>query len=180
MLRHVYKRASCNGGQNAVRLRRHKLSILCNKDKVCASCLFHLCSCLRIQIHIFRKSFIVRRHDGVQAHRIVQSSLDMARAMRRSSVKIADLDRQGFCAAFKIRSHRRYKDPEHILICRFHTDHRVNSHHVGADIERCAGTEGRYISGVCLHRLHHRIHKFIFRKYRHLQSFCGIRHSRCV
>ena len=74
----------------------------------------------------------------MKAHRIVQARLDMSRAVRRRAVKIAHLDRDRLYASLKVRTYRRGKHSELVLVRRLHADYRGDTEHIRSDIEGCA------------------------------------------
>ena len=87
-----------------------------------------------IQIDILGEAFLMRRHDGMQAHRVVQAGFDVACAARGCAVEIADLHADRLCAALEIRADRRRKDTELIVVRGLHADDRADAECVGTDI----------------------------------------------
>ena len=158
-------------------MRRHDLIVLCHKDKVGSAGFLHFRAGRGIQIHIFIKSVCMGSHNGMQAHGIVQSRLDVAGPVRRRAVKVGYADSDRLCAALEIRTYRRRKYAELIFISRLHADNRVNTEHVRPDIKRRAGAVRRNIRRIRLHRLHDRIHKAVLRKCRHFKPFRRIHHA---
>ena len=71
-----------------------------------------------IQVHILIKALLMRIHDGMKAHGIVQTCLDMAGSVGCCTVKVTDTDGNGLYTALEIRAYRRTEAAELIRICR--------------------------------------------------------------
>ena len=113
----------------------------------------------------------------MQAHRIIQTRFDIACAARRRTVKVRNLDVNRLCAALEVRSHRRDKNAELIVLRRLHTDDRADAEHIRTDIQRSAAAIRRNPGLVAGDHLLHRLDKFILRVRRHLKAQRGIVHS---
>ena len=96
---------------------------------------------------------------------------------RRGAVKIRHTDCQRLDTALEVGTYRGRKYTELILVRRLHTDNRIDTEHIGTDIQGSPGTVWRYICGIRLHRLRHRIHKTIRLKLGHLHPGRGIHHA---
>ena len=64
-------------------------------------------------------------HNGIQAHRIVQTSLDVAGAVRCRTVVVTHADGDRLSAALEVRANRSTEYTVLILICRLYTDNSV-------------------------------------------------------
>ena len=165
-----------NGRKNAVRLWGNHLAVPRHKEKIGSAGFLHLGTCAGIKIHILIKPVGMGRHDGMQAHGIVQTCLDIAGSARRRTVKIADTDGQRLYTAFEIRSHGSTEDTELIHIRRLYADDGIHAEHIRADIQRRPASIGRHIRRIGGHSLRHCIHEMLFREHRHLKASGGILH----
>ena len=111
----------------------------------------------------------MRCHIGMQAHRIVQPRLDMARAMGSRTVKRAHAEADRFDAALEVRSHGRREKAELIFIGRLHTDDLTRCEDKGAQVERRVRTVRRNIVTVRLDYCIDRLQETLLWKGRHLQ-----------
>ena len=94
--------------------------------------------------------------------------------MRCRTVKIRYLDNDRLCAALEVRSNRRGKYSEHIIVGRLYSDNRINAHHVRPDIKSCSASVRRYNILISLDNLCDRIDKSSVGKSGHLKSCSGI------
>ena len=125
MLCHVHKGAPGNGWEDGIRLRRHHLAVLCDKQEIGSPRLLNIGPGTGIQEHVLVISRCMGCDRSVKAHGVVQSGLYVAGAVGRRPVKVADAKGQRFCSSLKIRPYRRSKKPELILLGRLNTDDRT-------------------------------------------------------
>ncbi len=118
----------------------------------------------------------MRQHNRMQTHRIVQPRFDIACAARRCTVKVRYLDINRPCATLEIRSNRRDKNTELIILRRLHADHRADTEHIRTDIKRGTTAIRRNPGLVAGDHLLHRLDKLILRIRRHLETQRGIVH----
>lgn len=122
MLGDIGNGAARDRRQDARRLRHDEIAVRIDKDDVRAARLLDLRARRRIEVDVLGKALAVRRHDGMQAHRVVKPRLDVPRAVRRGAVEVADLDRNGLRSALEVRADGRDENAELVLVCRRNAD----------------------------------------------------------
>ena len=133
-----------------------------------------------IEEHILVEPCRMRRHIGVQAHRIVQPRLDMTRAVGSRTVKRAHAEADRLDAALEVRAHGRREKTELIFIGRLHTDDLARCEDKGAQVERRVRTVGRNVVTVRLDHRIDRLQEALLRKGRHLQIRRRVIHARRI
>ena len=120
--------------QDAVGLGSNYLTVLGYEQEVSTTGLFYILAGSCIQIHILIESGTMCVHNGIQAHRIVQTSLDVAGAVRCRTVVVTHADGDRLSAALEVRANRSTEYTVLILICRLYTDNSVAAKHVRTDV----------------------------------------------
>ena len=122
----------------------------------------------------------MRCHIGMQAHRIVQPRLDMARAMGSRTVKRAYAEADRFDTALEVGAHGRREKAELIFIGRLHPDDLTRCEDKGAQVERRVRTVGRNVVTVRLDHCIDRLQEPLLWKGRHLQIRRRVVHARRI
>ena len=112
----------------------------------------------------------MRFHGRVQAHGVVKTRLNVARAVRCRAVVFRDAHLQGLDGALKVGAHRHAENAEKIRRSRRHTDLRARADHHGADVKRAARTVGRNPGGIGAHHFFHGMHETLHRVGGHLKA----------
>ena len=113
-------------------------------------------------------------HDRMKAHRIVQTCLDIAGAVRCCTVEIRNLNADRFCAALEIRAYRCSKDTELILVSRLYADDRADTENIRAQIQCRTGSVRRNPRFVGLDNLKNSLYESVLRERRNLEPLCGV------
>ena len=110
----------------------------------------------------------------MQAHCIIKSGLDVSGSMRCRTVKVADTNGKGLCAALKIRSYRCSQNSELVFVSRLYSDNRIASEHIRTYVKSCTASERRYISLICFYHFLNSLHKSILGENRHFKTGCTL------
>ena len=116
-------------------------------------------------------------HIGMQTHRVVETRLNVSRAVRCRAVVLAHAERGRLCAALKVGAHRGREQTELVFIRRLHADHRAARKHIGAQVQRSTAAVGRNPVRICLDDRIHRFQESLLRKSRHFKITRGLRHA---
>ena len=116
----------------------------------------------------------------MEAHGVVQASLDVAGAPGCRTVKVGHADGDGLYAVFEVVAHRSPEQTELVFIGGFHPDHRAGGKQVGTQVQSAAAFKRRNVVFVGPDHFVHGFHKHFFRYRRHFQPFGGINHPFCI
>ena len=119
----------------------------------------------------------MRFHNCVEAHGVVQTRLDVARAVRGCAVVIAHLDGNRLRAALEVRADRRAENAEFKLRRGLHADDAVRANHERADVQARARAIRRHKIRIRRDDLLHRVHELVHREGRHFQPRGAVRHA---
>jgi hypothetical protein len=107
-------------------------------------------------------------------------ALILTGAARRSTVEVADAQRQRMDAALEVGADRRRENAELIFFGGGDTDDWAAAEHKRAYIERSAGAVRRHIRGVSLDGLDDCVDETFFREYGHFEPFGAVFHALAV
>lgn len=96
----------------------------------------------RIEVNVFSESRTVRFHRGIEAHRVVKTSLDVTGAAGSRAVVLSDLNADRLHAALEVGSHRHRKQAEKEFVSGSDTDLGTRTDHHRTDIERSTVPKG--------------------------------------
>ena len=116
-------------------------------------------------------------NDRVQAHSVVQTCLDVACAVRSSSVKVRNLDSDGLGAALEVGAYGCCEYAELVVVRGLNADNGVGAEHVGADIESRACAVGRYEVDVRLDYLLDRLDELLLGVNGHFKTLAAVLES---
>ena len=131
----------------------------------------------RSEVNVFSESRTVRFHRGIEAHRVVKTSLDVTGAAGSRAVVLSDLNADRLHAALEVGSHRHRKQAEKEFVSGSDTDLGTRTDHHRTDIERSTRAEGRNPGGVRLHRFIESLQEGLLRKRRHFETAAGVLHA---
>ena len=168
-----------NGGQDGFGLGGHQ-GVALDEDDVGAAGLLDVGAGGGIQVDVLVIALLVGIHDGIQAHGIVQTCLDMAGALGGGTVEVGDADGQRLHAALEVGTHGGDEDTELILSSGLDADDGVIAEHIGTDVQGSAGTEGGHPGGIGLDHFTDGIQEPVHGERRHLQTLGRLHHAHCI
>ena len=177
---HVDETAAGDRGKNAVRLRGNDLALLRDEEDVRAAGFLDLGAGLGVEIDVLVVALLVRVYDVVEAHRVVQTCLDVAGSARCGTVEIRDAEGQRTNAALEVRTDGRAEETELIFHRRLNADDRAGRKEVGTEIEGCARAVGGNPSRIGGNRLLDGLDEAFLREYGDLQLTCRVLHTCAV
>ena len=116
----------------------------------------------------------------IEAHRVVQAGLDVARAVRGSAVIVTDADRDRLHAVLEVGADRRAEETELIFVRRLDTDDRARGKEVRTQVEGTARLERRNPILVGCNNLIDSLEEHLLRDWRHLEALSRVDHALCV
>ena len=122
----------------------------------------------------------MRLHGRAQRHGVVQTSLDVAGAVRCGAVILGHAQLDRLQAALEIRADGRDQDAERVLGSRSNADDLAGTDHERTHVQRGAGTERRHPCSIRLHNFLDGLDETILREARHLKTLSRIKHAACV
>ena len=177
VLGNVEQGAAGDGRQDAVALGSDELAVLGDEDEVGAAGLFHLGAGGGVEVHVFSVALAMGVHDGVEAHGVVEASLDVAGAVGSGAVEVSHADGDRLGTALEIGANGSDEDAELVLFGGLHADDGRTAEHVGADIQGSAGAVGGDPGEVGLYGLDNGIDEALGREDGHFEAAAGIFHA---
>ena len=180
VLRDRDERTARDRRQDAVGFRRDELAVLRDEQEVRTARLLNVRARSSIEVHVLVEALLVCEDVRIEAHRVVQAGLDVARAVRCSAVIIADADRDRLDAVLEVRADRRAEQAELVLIRRLDADDRARSEEIRTQVEGTARLERRNPILVGCNDLIDSLEEHLLGDRRHLEALCRVDHALCV
>ncbi len=177
LLGNIHQRPTGDGRQDRRTLGGYHLVVLGYKNKVCSTGLLNEGLCCCIEVEVFCKTVLVGFVPCIEAHGVVQSTLDMSGTARCRSVEFTDLKLQRLDSTLEIRTYGSTEHPEGVLGGGSNTDDRAAAEQKRSDIEGGTAAVGRHIGKVGFHQLVQGIDKAVLGKRRHQKPVCRFVHA---
>ncbi len=163
-----------------MRLRNDERAILFHEQDVGATGLLDIGAGLGVEIQVLGIALAMGLHRGLKGHGVVQAGLDVAGAVRCSTVILGNAQLDGLEAALKVRTDRGHENAERVLRSGSHADHVTGADHKRTHVQGRAGTEGRNPGGVGRNDLLDGLNELVLGKRGHLEALGRVIHTLSV